>query len=272
LSSRDELRFLLEDLGVYPGSLVYLHTSFRRVSYIDLGPTDFIEGLLEHIGSEGTLVMPCFSWHLDKQNRPWVGYRMYFETRPEFDVVNTAANIGVIPETFRNLPQAKRSLNYWWSVASVGPLTDILTGGQHLVEHPYGPGSTFELLREHDVIILGLGVTLNTTSLAFVPDYHLGNHSVLTEDLQSGVVIDEVGQRHETKSYWVLPNAVQQVKPEVVFQRSERLRSDLRRVDRNKTVQFAYHYRVYHEEAMRLGREAREKGMPHPWLEEYRPS
>ena len=271
MSARDELRFLLEDLGVFPGSLVYLHTSFRRVSYFDLEPLDFIEGLLEHLGTDGTLVMPCFSWHLDKQNRPWVGYRLYFETRPEFDVIHTAANIGVIPETFRNLAQAKRSLNYWWSVASIGPLTEQLVRDQHKVEHPYGPGSTFDLLREHDVIILGLGVTLNTTSLAFVPDYYLNNHSFLSQDLQVGVVIDEQGVKHETKSYWVLPDAVQKVKPEVVFQRSERLRSDLRRVDRNNTVQFAYHYKVYHEEAMKLGRQAQEKGMPHPWLEEYHP-
>ncbi len=267
MSSRDELRFFLEDLGVVPGDLVYLHTSFRRFAYTDLGPQELIDGLLEYLGPQGTLVMPSFAWHLDKSNRPWVGYQQYFETRPVFDVRKTAANIGAVPELFRNLPQARRSLSYWWSVAAVGPLSDAVVANQDKVDHPYGPGSTFDQLRALDVVILGLGVTLNTTSLAFVPDYYLGNKEIMTDHPQAGIVIDEQGEARTTHSYWLLPEAVRHVKPEVVFQRSERLRANLRRVDRNKTVQFAYHYSVYHEEALKYGKEAMEKGCPPPWLD-----
>lgn len=258
---------LLAGLGVMPGSLVYLHTSFSRMAYLGLEPAAFIDRFLHYLGPQGTLVMPSFSWNLERSARPWVGYRRYFESCPEFDVLRTPANIGVLPEVFRQLPGTHRSLSYWWSVAAVGALAEVITANQLQVEHPYGPGSSFDRLREHNVVLVGLGVTLNTTSLAFVPDYSLGNHSFLSPQPLPGVVVDAQGRRHTSRSYWVLPEAVQRVKPEVVFQRSAELRSQLRRQDRGDVIQFAYPYATYHQEAIRLGQEALSEGRPVPWLE-----
>lgn len=258
---------LLERLGVLPGSLVYLHTSFSRMAYLGLEPAAFIDRFLSYLGPQGTLVMPSFSWNLDRSARPWVGYRRYFESRPEFDVLRTPANIGVLPEVFRQLAGTHRSLSYWWSVAAVGALAEVITANQLQVEHPYGPDSSFDLLRQHNVVLVGLGVTLNTTSLAFVPDYSLNHRSFLSPQMQEGVVVDARGVRHASRSYWVLPEAVQRVKPETVFQRSAELRSRLRRHDRGDIIQFAYPYAAYHKEAIRLGQEALAEGRPVPWLE-----
>jgi aminoglycoside N3'-acetyltransferase len=266
------LNELLDKLNIAAGDVVYLHTSFKRLSYLKTTGEEFIATLLNRLGKRGTLVLPSFAWNLDKTERPWKGYREYFETRPVFDVKRTAANIGWIPELFRAMPDVLRSMDYWWPVCARGALASEITAGQERVEHPYGPGSSFDMLRVHDVKILGLGVTLNTTSLALIPDYVLGarhTQRVFTQERQRGVVRDYEGREIETLSYWLLPDVVRLVKPSALIEESERLRQEVLRADEGTTIHFSYPYRVYHEEALRLGEEAVRAGRPVPWLKNY---
>src|SRR5438876_8624888 len=121
---------LLNDLGIARGDIVYVHTSFKRIAYLGLTGEQLIVVLLETIGSAGTLVLPSFAWNLHRSERPWKGYAEYFVRRPPFDVRNTPANIGWIPEVFRRVAGARRSLSYCWSVCALGPLAPRLTMGQ----------------------------------------------------------------------------------------------------------------------------------------------
>lgn len=257
---------LLEQLELPSGSLVYLHTSFRRMRHLADSPAGFLEDLLTYLGPQATLVCPSFSWNLEPQGRPWSGYQEYFDTRPDFDVRTTPANIGVIPELFRQRPGVRRSLNYWWSVAALGPMAEEITADQLSEPHPYAPSSSFGKIHQNGGHILGLGVTLNTTSLAFVPDHALGNSAHLTPDLRVGRVRDERGQAHLTRSYWVLPQAVQQVKPAQVF--SSGLTPWLRRRDHGEVIQFCYRYADYHQQALVAGRLCLEQGLPFPWWQQ----
>lgn len=266
------LNELLDRLSITAGDVVYLHTSFKRLSYLNITGEEFIATLLERLGKNGTLVLPSFAWNLDKTERPWKGYSEYFETRPVFDVKRTAANIGWIPELFRTMPHVLRSMNYWWPVCATGARAAEITAGQERVEHPYGPGSSFDMLRSYDVKILGLGVTLNTTSLALIPDYVLGERHtqrVFTNEPQRGVVRDHEGKEIETYSYWLLPDVVRLVKPGALIEESERLQQVVLRADEGSTIHFSYPYKVYHEEALRLGEEAVRAQQPVPWLKNY---
>jgi len=262
------LQRLLESLEVPQGALVYLHTSFSRMSHLQLSPEGFLDALIDYLGPQGTLVLPSFSWNTDTTGRPWKGYQDYFSTPRIFDVIHTKANIGVIPECFRLRSGVVRSLNYWWSVAAQGRLATEITHHQETIEHPYGPGSSFDQIREHGGYILGLGVTLNTTSLAFVPDYSLGNFGHLTPEPRVGSVADASGHIHQTRSYWVLPEAVQHVKPQNLFQADSPLSKQTRRHDHGEIIQFAYPYAAFHQEALRAGQVAREAGRPFPWWSE----
>lgn len=261
----NRLQRLLESLEVPQGSLVYLHTSFSRLSHLQLAPETFLEALIDYLGPQGTLVLPSFSWNTDTTGRPWKGYQDYFSNPRVFDVTHTKANIGIVPECFRQRNDVLRSLSYWWSVAAVGPLAGEITQHQQNIEHPYGPGSSFDQIRKHNGYILGLGVTLNTTSLAFVPDYSLSNANHLTSEPQIGAVADALGKIHQTRSYWVRPEAVQHVKPQNLFQPGSPLVGQLRRQDHGEVIQFAYPYAAFHQEALSQGRAAREAGRPFPW-------
>ena len=263
---------LLEKLGIQKNDLIYLHTSFKRMSYLQLSPEEFINTLIEYLGTDGTLVMPSFAWNLDKTQRPWKGYKDYFEQRPVFDVKNTKANIGIIPETFRKMDGVKRSSDYWWSVCAYGPMAEEVTANQEKIGNPYAPGSSFDMLRLNGVKILGLGVTLNTTSLALIPDYVLGDEhtqQIFTKEPQKGTVIDKAGNKIETNSIWLLPEAVKLIKPSVLIENSQKIQNVLNRIDEDDVIQFAYPYEVYHKEAVRLGKKAICAGKPVPWFLNY---
>ena len=271
---QDYRRFdeLLEALDIRPGDVVYLHSSFKRMKYLGLTGQQFLDRLMEKLGTEGTLVLPSFAWNLDKSARPWKGYRDYFYQPSVFDVRHTRANIGFLPELFRMMPGVRRSVNYWWPVCARGALAAELVAGQEKVAHPFGPGSSFDLLRTYGVKILGLGVSLNTTSLALIPDYVLGDRhtqKVFTDEPGSAAVIDDEGNQIETRSFWLLPDVVRLIKPSVLIAASRKLHSAVRRVDEAETIQFSYPYEVYHEEALRLGESACADGRPVPWLQDY---
>jgi hypothetical protein len=263
---------LLDELGVHAGQVVYAHTSFSRLAHLELTPLGLIDALVEHLGPDGTLVMPSFAWHLDKSARPWKGYADYYRERPVFDVRHTPANIGVVPELFRGYPGTERSAHFWWSVTARGPLSATVTADQHTVVEPYGSESAFGRLHAADAMILGLGVTLNTTSLAPVVDHELGlRHTqvLFSDTLQEGAVIDHRGRRLVTRSRWLLPDVVRQIKPSEVFAQSAALRAVLRRADRGEVIQFAYPFKAYFAAGIELGLEASACGDRMPWLAGY---
>jgi hypothetical protein len=263
---------LCDQLDVRRNDLVFLHISYSRVAYLELSPEELVEALLDRLGPEGTLAMPSYAWHVDKAARPWKGYADYFAQRPPFDVRHTPSNMGVVSEQFRHLPGVHRSASYWWSICAKGPLSGELAGDQARVNLPYGQDSSFGRLARADVKVLGLGVSLNTSSLAPIVDYSLGTrhpHAVFTEAPETGVVIDGDGARIDTRSYWLLPEVVRLIKPTELIEASSTLGDAIRRADEGMTIHFSYRFQAYHDEAMRLGDEAVAKGQPVPWLQQY---
>ena len=263
---------LLDQLGIESGDLIYLHTSFKRMGYLALTGEQLLDALVERLGPNGTLVLPSFAWNLDKTARPWKGYQEFFDARPVFDVRNTPANIGWLPELFRTMDDVKRSQNYFWPICARGRLASEVTADQEKIAHPYGAESSFDRLRIHGVKILGLGVSLNTTSLALVPDYALGQdhpQELFTDKPQLGTLIDYHGKEIVTRSIWLLPEVVRQIKPSVLIEESRKLRDSVLRADRGSTINFSYPFSSYYEEAIRLGREAGAANQAVPWLRDY---
>ncbi|MBI4534571.1 MAG: AAC(3) family N-acetyltransferase [Candidatus Melainabacteria bacterium] len=266
------LNDILDQLDIQPGDLVLLHSSFRYLRYLGMSPQEILQTILQRLSEEGTLVLPSYSWNLDRWQRPWKGYKDYFEQRPVFDLENTASNLGVLCECFRKMPDVRRSLHYWWSICARGPLAAELTARQEKIIHPFGPGSSYDLLQLHGVKLLGLGVTLNTSSLAFVPDFQLGDghtQSLFTHQPIKGLVVDEFGQTRETNSFTLLPEVVRAVKPQQLIECSAVLSKAVRRADFGVTIQFSYSFSLYCQEALRLGRDACKAGSAVPWLLEY---
>jgi len=260
---------LLDDLDIPSGGLIYLQSSFSRLKHFGLSGQELLDALRRRVLPRGTLIMPSYPFGASPGKRLWDGYISYINERPVFDARNDPALIGYIPELFRRLPSVQRSLLYLAPTCAEGPLAHELTQGQERVTHPYGPGSTFRLAGEAGATMLGLGVTLDTTSLCLLLDYDLGERHpapMFTRELQRGAVRDWNGREHETWCSFLDPSAMRFVKPSRVFDRDKELRARVRRLDIEGIIHFAYPYKAYERSAMRAAEECLAAGEPLPWF------
>ncbi len=148
-ATRAELVAQLHALGVEPGGVLLVHTSFRAVRPVEGGPAGLVAALRDALGPAGTLVMP--SWGGDDE-------------RP-FDPAATPADpdLGVVADTFWRLPGVRRSAHPF-AFAAAGPEAERVTGDP-LPLPPHGPESPVGRVHELDgqVLLLGVGHTENTT-------------------------------------------------------------------------------------------------------------
>ena len=141
----------LKSLGIAPGDTILVHSSFKALGLVPGGIETVIQGLLQAIESDGTLLIPALSWAL----RP-----------PEaFNVRTTPTNIGAISEYFRTREGTFRSVHPTHSVCAVGKRTHEMLDEHHLDSTPCGPHSPFSKLTQTDakIVMLGCGLTPSTT-------------------------------------------------------------------------------------------------------------
>ena len=161
----------LHELGVEPGGVLVVHTSFSRVRPIENGPAGLIEALRSALGPDGTLVMPSFT---DDDETP-------------FDPAQTPCHgVGVVADTFWRLPEVLRS-DSPHAFAAVGPHARLITSA-HPVEAPHCAASPIGRVHGLDgqILLLGAGHNANTTihlaeALAGVR-YRREKHATVTRD------------------------------------------------------------------------------------------
>jgi aminoglycoside 3-N-acetyltransferase len=162
----------LRELGVLPGDTILVHSAFKSLGPVPGGIETVIQGLLEAVGTAGTLLLPALSWAL----RP-----------PEcFNSASTPTNVGAIPEFFRTRAGSRRSVHPTHSVCAVGPRTPELLADHGLDGTPCGPHSPFHKLLETNgkIVMLGCGLRPNTSMHALeeyaAPPYLFGLSYVFT--------------------------------------------------------------------------------------------
>ena len=143
----------LHILGVREGGVLLVHSSLSALGHVDGGPETVIQGLLDALGSEGTLLMPALS------------YETVIRGSSIFDVRYTPSNVGAIPEYFRTRPGTRRSVHPTHSVCAVGPMVGALLDDHPLDDTPCGPRSPFHKLRDvgGQLLMLGCGLRPNTS-------------------------------------------------------------------------------------------------------------
>jgi aminoglycoside 3-N-acetyltransferase len=165
----------LRALGVESGQIVLLHSSLRSLGWVDGGANTVIEALLAAISPGGTVLVPTLTGTAqDSPRHP-----------PEFDPAVTPCWTGMIPETFRQRPEARRSRHPTHSVAAIGPAAEYLVAGHEYVATPCAADSPYGKLAREGGRILLLGVTHESNTclhmleeLAGVP-YHMQDQPCL---------------------------------------------------------------------------------------------
>lgn len=169
---RAELADQLRELGVEPGGVLLVHTSFRATRPVEGGPLGLIGALTDSLGPEGTLVMPSWSGSDDEP----------------FDPVraSASADLGVVADVFWRLPGVVRSA-HCFAFAAAGPEADRVTSDP-LPIPPHAAASPVGRVHDLDgqVLLLGVGHDADTTLhlaelLARVP-YRLPKHCTVLRD------------------------------------------------------------------------------------------
>ena len=178
----------LRSLGLRAGDRVLAHSSLSSFGHVEGGADAVIDALLDVVGEAGTVLVPTLTGNenLSAQNPP------------VFHVDNTPCWTGRIPETFRQRPDAVRSLHPTHSAAAIGAdamaLTtshiDSLTPCDEL--SPYGKLAALE---NGLILLIGVGQNSNTTfhyveELAGV-DYHLQRGLVEARIESEGAILSQ---------------------------------------------------------------------------------
>ncbi len=138
----------LLELGVQPGGVLLVHTSFSKVKPVEGGPSGLISALRAALGSDGTLVMPSMS---------------YDDDHPYDKTKSPCPEMGIVADTFWRLSGVQRSDNNH-AFSAVGPLAGQITAS-HPIDHPHGLDSPVGRVHQLDgqVLLLGVEHDSNTT-------------------------------------------------------------------------------------------------------------
>lgn len=184
----------LKDVGIQEGDVVLVHSSLTRLGIVTGGAQTVVTALLKTVGSLGTIGAPTF----------WGNTGIYLQGNRTFNVSTSPSILGIISETIRKNPRARRSLHPTHSAAFIGPQAEFLTENHHLDNTPVGgPNSPYMKLIGLNAKILLLGVTLEyLTSFHTIedlfPDFP---YQVYLKEPLVFDVIDKEGQKISVSTY-----------------------------------------------------------------------
>lgn len=101
-------------MGVHPGDSLIVHSSMKSLGPVEGGPQTLIHALCDVVTEAGTVMLPTF-------------------TKPDVDRIydprTTPCRLGLVPETFRQMPGVLRSLH---------PTHSVGVWGRHAIEWTQG--------------------------------------------------------------------------------------------------------------------------------------
>lgn len=170
-----------KELGLKEGDIILVHSSFKSFGGVEGGPQTVINAFLDILGSEGTLIMPTFTFKFcEEYNETGDGY---------FDVDNTPSEMGILTEIVRKMPGAKRSVNPIYSVAVYGKKVNYLASVND--KNVFDKNSIFGRLTELDakIMIIGLSYTNSWTYVHHVEEME-GIDYRYHKDFSGTIVVD----------------------------------------------------------------------------------
>ncbi len=169
----------LIELGVRPGEILLVHSSLSSLGWVCGGAVAVVQGLLDVLGPGGTLVVPAHSADLSDPalwSRPPVPEEWWEAIRasiPAYDPLTTRSRgVGVIPETVRTWPGARRSAHPHSSFAAVGPRAAEITEG-HAPDCRLGERSPLARLEACGARVLLLGAGYDSCTSFHLAEYRI---------------------------------------------------------------------------------------------------
>ena len=155
-----DVKNTLVKLGVKAGDILLFHSSLKSFGQTENGADTVIDGALEAVGPNGTLVAPTLV------------QKDFSNAYKNWNKNTSPSDVGFITESLRRRPNAIRSDQATHSVAAIGKMAEFLTNSHSNSKprpHPYGDyafshGSPWQKMYELNakVVFMGCGMESNT--------------------------------------------------------------------------------------------------------------
>ena len=164
--TESDIKKAVEALGISVGDTVIVHSSFKSMGYVDGGAEAVVQGFLDVLGEEGTLVFPTLvQKEFDKAYETWH--------------LNKDSDVGYLTNYFRKREGSYRSDQATHSVAACGKNAKWLTethGHTHkrfgnMGDTPFSADSPWEKMYQTDTKIVLLGVPANKITFRHYAEY-----------------------------------------------------------------------------------------------------
>ncbi|MGP2442029.1 aminoglycoside N(3)-acetyltransferase [Streptomyces sp. JW3] len=179
LVTRGTLAGGLRALGVRSGETLLVHSSLRSLGWVCGGAVAVVQGLLDALGPDGTLVVPAQTADLSDpalwENPPvpeewWPAIR---SAMPPYDPRTTPTRgVGVVPETVRTWPGALRSAHPQTSFAAVGRRAAEVVA-DHATDCRLGTRSPLVALERLGARVLLLGAGYDSCTAFHLAEYRI---------------------------------------------------------------------------------------------------
>ncbi|MGW7207908.1 aminoglycoside N(3)-acetyltransferase [Streptomyces sp. NPDC054837] len=179
LVTRGTVAAQLRELGVRDGEALLVHSSLKSLGWVCGGPVAVVQGLLDAVGPDGTLVVPTQTGDLSDPalwGNPPVPEEWWDTIRASMPVydpqVTPSRGVGVLPETVRTWPGALRSAHPQTSFAAIGRRARQITDG-HATDCRLGEHSPLARLEDLDARVLLLGTGYDTCTSFHLAEYRV---------------------------------------------------------------------------------------------------
>ncbi|AJC85230.1 aminoglycoside N(3)-acetyltransferase [Campylobacter peloridis] len=181
ISTTDELKLALQNLDIKKGDILYIHSEIFNfgIPVINLHDLqkNIIDCFFEVIGSEGTLIMPTFTYS--------------FCDNKVYDKLNSKTKIGVLNEFFRKLPGVKRTNDPLFSFAVKGAKEKLFLKETNSC---FGEDSVFDILTQQNAkLVLFGGRHVDHSYIHYIEEYMKVSYRFYKNF--SGLIIDENGNK-----------------------------------------------------------------------------
>jgi aminoglycoside 3-N-acetyltransferase len=156
--TKEDIVKALKQVGLVKGDNIFIHSNIGFFGKLE-GCTDkdsyckvFKESILDVIGSEGTLIVPTFSYSFCNQQI--------------FDKSKTESKMGIFAEYIRNDPNSLRSDDANFSVAAIGKNAKKFT--ENMPMHTFGEDSFWERFLKSDGKICNFNLDSASTFIHYV--------------------------------------------------------------------------------------------------------